>query len=130
MSVTTAVGAEPCVLSSFRISFSAAISSGLDQEIQNLPFTIYGTPQIHSPAIDRDEYLIEMPACVCGWMRSSELSSIGKAKFYRPAADGFIGNIDATLGQQILDIPKAQRKSEIQPDGILDDLGWKAVAVI
>ena len=40
------------------------VSSGLDQEIQNLPFTNYGTPQIHSPAIDRDEYLIEMPG-VC-----------------------------------------------------------------
>ena len=63
-------------------------------------------------------------------MRSSELSDVGKVKFYRLAADGFIGDIDATLGQQILDIPKAQRKSEIQPDGILDDLGWKAVAVI
>ena len=57
-------------------------------------------------------------------------SGAGKAKFCRPAADGFIGDIDATLGQQILDIPKAQRKSEIQPDGILDDLGWKAVAGI
>ena len=63
------------------------------------------------PAIDRDEYLIEMPACVCGWMRSSELSGVGKVKFYRLAADGFIGDIAATLGQQILDIPKAQRKS-------------------
>jgi hypothetical protein len=71
-----------------------------------------------------------MPAGVCGWMRSSELSGVGKAKFYQPAADGFIGDIDATLGQQILDIPKAQWKSEIHPDGILDDLGWKAVAVI
>ena len=88
------------------------VSSGLDQEIQNLPFTIYGAPQLHIPAIDRDEYLIEMPACVCGSMRSSEPSSGGKAKFYRPAADGFIGDIDPTLGQQVLDIPKAQRKSE------------------
>ena len=70
-----------------------------------------------------------MPACVCGWMRSSELSGGGKAKFYRPATDA-IGDIDATLGQHILDIPKAQRKSEIGPHGILDDLGWKAVAVI
>ena len=61
-------------------------------------------------------------------MRSSELSGVGK--FYRLTADGFMGDIDATLGQQILDIPKAQSKSEIQPDGILDDLSWKAVAVI
>jgi hypothetical protein len=82
------------------------VSSGLDQEIQNLPFTIYGAPQIHIPAIARYEYLIEMPACVCAWMRSSELSGVGKAKFYRLAADGFIGDIDATLGQQILDHPE------------------------
>ena len=32
--------------------------------------------------------------------------------------------------KQTLDIPKAQRKSEIQPDGMLDDLGRKTVAVI
>jgi len=43
---------------------------------------------------------------------------------------GISTNIDATLGQQILDIPEAQRKSEIQPGGILDHLGWKAAAVI
>jgi hypothetical protein len=132
LSVTTAVGATPCALSNFRISFSAAplVSSGLDQDIQNLTFTIHGAPQIHVPAIDRDEHLIKMPAWVCGWMRSPELSGIGDDKLYAPAANSFIGDIDATLGQQILDIPKAQRKSEIQPDGMLDDLGRKTVAVI
>jgi hypothetical protein len=39
-------------------------------------------------------------------MRSPELSGIGDAKLYGPAANSFIGDIDATLGQQILDIPK------------------------
>ena len=39
-------------------------------------------------------------------------------------------DIDASLNQQILDIPKAQWKAEIQPDGILDDIRWKAEAVI
>ena len=105
-------------------------SSGLDQNIQNLTFTIHGAPQIPVPAIDRDEHLIKMPACVCGWMRSPELSGIGEAKFYRPAADGFIRDIDASLSQQVLDIPKAEWKAEIQPDGILDDIRWKAVAMI
>ena len=61
------------------------------------------------------------------WMRSPELSGIGDAKLYGPAANSFIGDIDATLGQQILDIPKAQRKSEIQPDGIgLTDILYQA----
>jgi hypothetical protein len=85
----------------------------------------------HSEIAQRgDEHLIKMPASVCGWMRFPELSGIGDAKRYGPAANSFIGDIHATLRQQILDIPKAQRKSEIQPDGMLDDLGRKTVAVI
>ena len=39
-------------------------------------------------------------------------------------------DIGASLNQQILDIPKAQWKAEMQPDGILDDIRWKAEAVI
>jgi hypothetical protein len=30
-----------------------------------------------------------------------------------------------SLSQQVLDIPKAEWKAEIQPDGILDDIRWK-----
>jgi hypothetical protein len=82
----------------------------LDQDIQNLTFTIHGAPQIHVPAIDRDEHLIKMPACVCGWTRSPELSGIGDAKLYGPAANSFIGDIDATLGQLILDIPESSEE--------------------
>ena len=38
-----------------------------------------------------------------------------------------MGAVTLTLGvgQQILDIPKAQRKSEYSQTAILDDLGWK-----
>jgi hypothetical protein len=43
---------------------------------------------------------------------------------------GFIRHIDATLGQQVFNIPKAQRKPEILPNGVLDDIGWKPVAAI
>jgi hypothetical protein len=58
------------------------VSSGLDQDIQDVPFTIHGAPQIHVPAFDRDDHLIKMPACVCGWMRSPELSGVGEAKLH------------------------------------------------
>jgi hypothetical protein len=98
----------------------------LDQELQYLPFTICGAPQIFLPLIETNT----SSRCQRVSAGGCDLLSFLASKFYRPAADGFIGDIDATLGQQILDIPKTQRKSEIQPDGILDDLGWKAVAVI
>jgi len=71
-----------------------------------------------------------MPAPVCWRMGSSEFVGVGEAKFERPATDGFVTDIDATLGQQILDIAKAQRKAEIQPHRMLDDFGWKTMAAI
>jgi hypothetical protein len=47
-----------------------------------------------------------------------------------PAPDGLIGNINAALGEQVLDIAETQRKAEIQPDRKLDDFGRKPMAAI
>jgi len=55
---------------------------------------------------------------------------VGQAKRHRPAPDGLVGGIYATLGEEVFDIPEAQGKAEKQPDGMLDDLGWVAVAAI
>ena len=53
-----------------------------------------------------------------------------RAELQSPTADRLVGHVDTSLGEHVLDVAVAQRKSEIQPDGVLDDLGWKAVAVI
>ena len=37
---------------------------------------------------------------------------------------------NATLGEQILNVTKAEMKAKIQPDGVSDDLGREAVAAI
>jgi hypothetical protein len=36
-----------------------------------------------------------------------------------------VRKIDAALGEQVLNVAVAQRKPEIQPAGVLNDLGWK-----
>ena len=36
-----------------------------------------------------------------------------------------MGQVDPALGEEIFDIPKAQREAEIQPDGMLDDFWGK-----
>ncbi len=64
-----------------------------------------------------------MPTRISTWVRASELSGIGQAKLRRPAADRFIRDIDAALGQHILDIAQAQRKAKVQPDRVLDHSG-------
>lgn len=47
-----------------------------------------------------------------------------------PEADRFVGDEDAPPGQQIPDVPVAQIEAVIEPDGILDDLRRKSVALV
>ena len=37
---------------------------------------------------------------------------------------------DAALGEQILNVPKAEVETKVQPYGVSDDLAWEAVAPI
>src|SRR3954447_4523161 len=48
----------------------------------------------------------------------------------RPLAHGLVAHIDAAGGQHLFDHAQAQRKAEIEPDGVADDLARKAVAGI
>ena len=43
------------------------------------------------------------------------------AKFTDLKPAGLVANNDATLGQNILDIPQAQAEPEIEPDSVFDD---------
>jgi hypothetical protein len=51
-------------------------------------------------------------------------------EFEHPAPHRFVGDVEPTLGQQLLDVWVAQGKAEIQPDRVLNDLGRKAMAAI
>lgn len=55
---------------------------------------------------------------------------IDRPEFQRPPSHGFIGNVDPTLGQQIFDIPIAEREAIVEPDGMLDDGRREAVTAI
>jgi len=48
----------------------------------------------------------------------------------RPTPYRLIRNIDPTFGEQIFDVAKAERKPEIQPDGMLDDFWSETMTAI
>ena len=52
-----------------------------------------------------------------------------RSEFYAPFAEGFVTDLDAALVKQFLNVPVAQRKAMIEPDGVLDDGHGEAVAV-
>ena len=44
-----------------------------------------------------------------------------------PLSDRFISHVDSAFGEQILNFPKAETESIIEPDSMTDDFWWKAV---
>jgi hypothetical protein len=102
----------------------------LNQDIQHLAVTIDSTPQIHAFAIDGDKHLVKMPSPIWSGSRASKLVCISQTELYRPAPDALVGDIYAALGEKVFDIPEAQGKPEIQPDGVLNDRWWKSVSGI
>ena len=40
-----------------------------------------------------------------------------------PAPDGFVGDVEPALGEEILDVSVAEREAQVEPDRILDDGG-------
>ncbi|MDB5550739.1 MAG: hypothetical protein JWL86_723 [Rhizobium sp.] len=52
------------------------------------------------------------------------------ARFLRPLPDCLMGDNDPTSRQQVLDHPQAERKPEIEPNGVSNDFSGKATAAI
>src|SRR6516165_7579674 len=53
-----------------------------------------------------------------------------RAELQHPTPHRFIGDVELALGEQFLHVAVAQRKAEIEPDRVLDDLGRKTMAAI
>jgi len=54
---------------------------------------------------------------------------ICRSKLINPSSDRFIGNFNTALDQKLLDIPKAQIESKIQPNGAADNVWVEAVTL-
>ena len=52
------------------------------------------------------------------------------SKHVDPAPDGFVGDLDTALCQEILDVAIAECEAQIHPDGALDNIDREAVATI
>jgi hypothetical protein len=45
-------------------------------------------------------------------------------------SDGFVRDVEPTLGKKILDVPVAEREAQVEPDGMLDDNRRKPVTTV
>ena len=89
-----------------------------------------GTPQIHVLARDPDDHFVEMPAIARSRTAPSHASSDRRSEFEHPTANALVGEVEATLGKQLLDIAIAQGEAKVQPHGVLDDGRRKTIPAI
>ena len=85
-------------------------------------------PQIHSLATNGDEHLIEVPGRMRLGAHRPQTSGDHRPEHRHPTSDRFVGDVDTAFGQQLFNIPEAEREAKIEPDSVLDDLRREAVA--
>ena len=80
----------------------------MDKQVEDLAFGVDGAPQIHLPAADPDEHLVEVPAPVRDWTPRPQPACDQRAEDQHPAPDRLVGDLDTALGQEFLDISVAE----------------------
>ena len=91
---------------------------------------VHGPPQVLSSTVERDEDFIQIPGVAQPTSAAPQLSCVVKTERLTPVADGFVRHCDASLGEQIFHITKAQAESVVEPDSVADDLGWKSISAV
>ena len=89
------------------------IPLGLDQDIQNLSFTIDGAPQINQASINLQIDFVQMPRCV---RLRPAFAKIGRdlgSKMIDLSSHNFIRDHDPAFRQQIFNVSEAQSESDI-----------------
>jgi hypothetical protein len=81
-------------------------------------------------AADRDKELVHVPEVSETTLSPPQSPGVLESKLSAPGSNGFVGYSDAPLSRKVFHIAKAQREPMVQPHGMADNLGWKAVAAV
>src|SRR4029077_18674942 len=109
---------------------STTVSSTLDQDVENEAILIDRAPKPVLLATDRHRDFIHMPFVAASRRALADLIGERLAELLPPLAHGLVRHANPARRQHFLDHTKAQRKPEIQPNGIADDFRRKAMAAI
>ena len=85
-------------------------------------------PEIMHLAVDLHIYLVEVPSPMAkaahrAHTSSTDVASKHRAKSFPPQAHSLMADVDATLEQQILDVPERKREADVHQHYQADHLG-------
>ena len=109
---------------------SFPVSVARDQDIEDIAILVHGSPKITAFATDGDEHFVHVPDVAETPLPPPQGPGVRWAKLPAPGSNRFVGYRDAALGEKVLHVAKAESEPMVQPNGMADDFGWKAVASI
>src|ERR1700677_4638592 len=102
---------------------------GLNDFVEDISVLIDGAPQPPLLTVDCDDDLVQMPNIAATRRFAPQAARIVWAELDRPTSYGFVGDDDTAFQQHFLDQAQTQRKSEIQPHCMGDDLRRETVTL-
>src|SRR4051794_728870 len=100
----------------------------LDENVEHDPILVDRAPEPMLRSPDHQAHFVEVPLVSRVWQLAADLVGERLAELARPLAHGFMAHVDAAGGQHLFHHAQAQRKAEVQPHGVADNLARKAVA--
>src|SRR4051812_13709394 len=100
----------------------------LDENVEHEAILVDGPPEPVLRSPDHQAHFVEVPLVARTGQLAADLVGEVLAELARPLAHGLVAHVEAAGGQHLFHHAKAQRKAEVEPDGVADDLAWKAVA--
>jgi hypothetical protein len=107
-----------------------AIPTGLKQDIDHLAVLVDCAPEVLTLAENGHEEFVQMPRVADRPRPTAKPPRVGEAEGLAPVPDGIVRDRNAPLGEEVFDVPEAEGKPEVQPDGVADNQGREAVAWI
>ena len=105
------------------------IAVSLEQDIKHEAVLVHRPPQPVSNPVHTGADLVQKPPGTPSGFPVTQASCGERAELDGPFAKCFVTDHDAALVQQFLNIPVTQGKTVVEPDSVLNDGHWKAVAV-
>ena len=102
----------------------------LHQDIEDVVVLIYRAPPVMAFAMDRQEYLVQVPLVARSRSAATQPIGVVLPKLPTPLTDGLMGHGDATLEQEFLHVAVAEGEPIVEPDPMADDLPRKAVVLV
>jgi len=94
------------------------VPPGLEDLVQNNAALINGAPELERLAGNLHHDFVKMLGVAGAALASPQ---VPRPEFGRPAPNRFIGDVDATFEQHLLDLPQSQIEPDVQPDRVGND---------